>query len=79
MTIQAAGSFIKLDASVTEGLASDPARAQHVASTVRMLHGIGLSVYAEGVSADDEAVSLWDCGVDGITGPAVRSRRDTAP
>lgn len=77
--LEAGLDFIKLDASVTEGLASDPARAQHVASTVRMLHGIGLSVYAEGVSADDDAVSLWDCGVDGITGPAVRSRRDTAP
>jgi EAL domain-containing protein (putative c-di-GMP-specific phosphodiesterase class I) len=60
--------FVKLDASLTEGLAKDEARSQHVAGSVRMLHGIGLRVYAE-VDADPrDAFALWEAGVDGITG-----------
>lgn len=63
--------FVKLDASFTEGLAGDQARSQHVAQSVRMLHGIGLKVYAEGVSSQDDAQALWGCAVDGVTGPVV--------
>jgi EAL domain-containing protein (putative c-di-GMP-specific phosphodiesterase class I) len=60
--------FVKLDASLTEGLAKDEARSQHVAGSVRMLHGIGLRVYAE-VDADPrDALALWEAGVDAITG-----------
>ena len=73
--LEAGLDFIKLDASVTEGLSRDSARAQHVAGTVRMLHGIGLSVYAEGVADADDAEALWVAGVDGITGPAVQVQR----
>ena len=71
--LEAGLDFIKIDASMTEGLATDAVRAQHVASTVRMLHGIGLSVYAEGVAAQADAAALWQAGVDGITGPAVQT------
>jgi len=70
--------FVKLDASLLHGLASDEARAQHVAGTVRMLHGIGLRVYAEGVSEVDDAAALWAVGVDGITGPVVQAGRGAA-
>ncbi|TDM06710.1 MAG: hypothetical protein C4K60_19655 [Ideonella sp. MAG2] len=64
--------FIKLDASTIEGLASDRARAQHIEGMTRMLHGIGLSVFAEGVIDTLDAQVLWECGVDGITGPVVQ-------
>ncbi len=67
--------FVKLDASLLQGLSSDAARAQHVAGTVRMLHGIGLRVYAEGVSEVDDAAALWAAGVDGLTGPVVQGPR----
>jgi diguanylate cyclase (GGDEF)-like protein len=63
--------FVKLDASFVEGLSADPARREHVAGAVRMLHGIGLKVYAEGVTSSDDAASLDGCGLDGITGPVV--------
>jgi EAL domain-containing protein (putative c-di-GMP-specific phosphodiesterase class I) len=63
--------FVKLDASMLQGLAQENARAQHVATTVRMLHGIGLKVYAEGVSDPADAAELWNCQVDGMTGPVV--------
>ena len=70
--LEAGLDFIKLDASTTEGLASDRARAQHIEGMTRMLHGIGLSVFAEGVIDTLDAQVLWECGVDGITGPVVQ-------
>jgi diguanylate cyclase (GGDEF)-like protein len=73
--LEAGLDFVKLDASLLLGLASDDARAQHVAGTVRMLHGIGLRVYAEGVTEVDDAAALWACGVDGLTGPVVQASR----
>jgi EAL domain-containing protein (putative c-di-GMP-specific phosphodiesterase class I) len=63
--------FVKLDASFVEGLAADHARRDHVTGAVRMLHGIGLKVYAEGVSSSEDAEALAGCGLDGLTGPVV--------
>ncbi len=63
--------YVKLDASVVHAVGSDPARATFVASTATMLHGLGIRVYAEGVADADDAQALWDCRVDGITGPWV--------
>lgn len=63
--------FVKLDASFVEGLSADNARREHVAGAVRMLHGIGLKVYAEGVTSSDDAEALVGCGLDGLTGPVV--------
>ena len=71
--LEAGLDFVKLDASLVTGLAADDARAHHVAGTVRMLHGIGLKVYAEGVIDADDAAALWQVGVDGITGPVVQA------
>ena len=73
--LEAGLDFVKLDASLVQGIANDEARAQHVAGTVRMLHGIGLQVYAEGVTEAEDAARLWQCGVDGLTGPVVRAGR----
>ena len=73
--LEAGLDFVKLDASLLHGLSTDEARAQHVAGTVRMLHGIGLRVYAEGVSEVDDAAALWAVGVDGLTGPVVQLGR----
>lgn len=63
--------FVKLDASFVEGLSEDHARREHVAGAVRMLHGIGLKVYAEGVTSSEDATALVGCGLDGLTGPVV--------
>jgi EAL domain-containing protein (putative c-di-GMP-specific phosphodiesterase class I) len=40
-----------------------------------MLHGIGLRVYAEGVTDVDDAAALWAVGVDGLTGPVLQASR----
>jgi len=73
--LEAGLDFVKLDASLLQGLAADEARAQHVAGTVRMLHGIGLRVYAEGVTDVADATALWAAGVDGLTGPVLQASR----
>lgn len=63
--------YVKLDASVSQGVAHDKARAAFVSATAGMLHGLGLKVYAEGVQDRADIPALHDCGVDGVTGPAV--------
>ena len=73
--LEAGLDFVKLDASLLQGLAGDEARALHVTGTVRMLHGIGLRVYAEGVTDVADATALWAAGVDGLTGPVLQASR----
>ncbi|MFM2065565.1 MAG: hypothetical protein RLZZ584_474 [Pseudomonadota bacterium] len=64
--------FVKLDASVVRGTAGNDARSAVVRGMVSMLHGLGLSVYAEGIEKAEDIDALWQCGLDGVTGPAVR-------
>jgi EAL domain-containing protein (putative c-di-GMP-specific phosphodiesterase class I)/GGDEF domain-containing protein len=64
--------YVKLDASVVQGVAADGARAAFVSGMVTMLHSLGLQVYGEGVSDADDLAALWTCGLDGATGPAIK-------
>lgn len=64
--------YVKLDASVIQGVAQDAARSAFVGGTVAMLRSLGLQVYAEGVEEAEDLQALWPCGVDGATGPAVK-------
>jgi diguanylate cyclase (GGDEF)-like protein len=61
--------YVKLDAAIVQGVGSDENRAAFVRGTVTLLHGLSLQVYAEGVSSAADAQRLWDCGIDGATGP----------
>ncbi len=70
--------YVKLDASVIAAVGSDAARATFVASTVTLLHGLGMAVYAEGVADAADAQALWDGRVDGITGPWVSATHGAA-
>ncbi len=64
--------YVKLDSSVIQGVAQDEARQAFVTGTASMLRSLGLAVYAEGVSDEQDLAQLWHCGVDGATGPAVK-------
>ncbi|MEY4764975.1 MAG: hypothetical protein RI907_1648 [Pseudomonadota bacterium] len=64
--------YVKLDASVVQGVSQDANRAAFVSATVGMLHGLGLLVMAEGVTETADIPALKQAGVDGWTGPAVR-------
>ena len=68
--------YVKLDASVVAAVGGDAARATFVASSVTMLHGLGLAVYAEGVTNGLDAQALLARGLDGLTGPWVSARRE---
>lgn len=71
--LEAGLDYVKLDASVVRDVAHDTARQALVRGTVTLLHGLGLQVYAEGVQDPADLSRLWDCGIDGATGPAVRA------
>lgn len=70
--LEAGLDYVKLDATMTQGLAADAPRAQFVAGTVLMLRGMGLMVIAEGVADAADLAALWAVEIDGATGPAVR-------
>jgi len=61
--------YVKLDAAMVAGVGSDEHRLTFVRGTVTLLHGLSLQVYAEGVDNEADAKALWECGVDGATGP----------
>jgi len=63
--------YVKLDRSLSLGIAQDARRAEFLRGLVWMLHGLGIAVHAEGVSDAADADALWACGVDGQTGPWV--------
>lgn len=61
--------YVKLDAALVRGVASDPAARRFVDGSVTLLHALSVAVCAEGVNDADDAQTLWACGVDAITGP----------
>lgn len=66
--------YVKLDRSLSLGIAEEPRRAEFLRGLVWMLHGLGIAAYAEGVADGADAEALWQCGVDGQTGPWVSER-----
>lgn len=66
--------FIKLDARFVRGSADDQATRSFVQGAVQMVHALGIAAYAEGVSTPEDIAALWECGIDGVTGPAVQWR-----
>nr|WP_295077727.1 LapD/MoxY N-terminal periplasmic domain-containing protein [uncultured Roseateles sp.] len=66
---QAGLDYVKLDVAVVSGVSGDPARAAFVRGMVVMLRSLALKVYAEGVVDAMDVQALWDCELDGVTGP----------
>ena len=71
--------YVKLDASVVAGVGTDDHRATFVRGTVTLLHGLSLLVYAEGVADAADAKMLWECGIDGATGPWISAQQGAMP
>jgi diguanylate cyclase (GGDEF)-like protein len=66
--------YVKLDSSVTRAVSEDANSASFVKNTVMLLHGLSLQVYAEGVVSEADLKTLWECGLDGVTGPHITER-----
>ncbi|MFN3811961.1 MAG: LapD/MoxY N-terminal periplasmic domain-containing protein [Roseateles asaccharophilus] len=71
---QAGLDYVKLDAAVVVGVSGDAARAAFVRGMVIMLRSLALKVYAEGVVEALDVQALWDCELDGVTGPWATSQ-----
>jgi len=63
--------YVRIDARFLAGIAREPQVRRHAEGLVALLRGIGLGIYAEGVSDADDLRVLWALGFDGATGPAV--------
>lgn len=66
--------YVKLDAAVIRGIGDDAARAGFVRGLATLLHSLSLQVLAEGVASEADAKALWQCGIDGQTGPWVSAQ-----
>ncbi|MFY7867303.1 bifunctional diguanylate cyclase/phosphodiesterase [Roseateles sp.] len=66
---QAGLDYVKLDAAVVTGVSGDAARAAFVRGMLVMLRSLALKVYAEGLRDEMDVQALWDCELDGVTGP----------
>lgn len=75
---EASIDYVKLDAAVAHGVAGHPERAAFVSGMVAMLHGLAIQVMAEGVANESDALALWACGVDGLTGPWISAQHAAA-
>jgi len=67
--------YVKLDASVVQGVAGDNERANYLKSVVAMVHGLSMKALAEGVADPADVQLLWQIGFDGVTGPWASAAR----
>jgi EAL domain-containing protein (putative c-di-GMP-specific phosphodiesterase class I) len=66
--------YVKLDASLCRGVAGNEAARDFVKSTVTLLHALSVQAQAEGVVEEADALALFACGVDAVTGPWASAR-----
>jgi len=66
--------YVRIDARHLAGIGNDAAVLRHAEGLLTLLRGIGLRVYAEGVTQLEDLQVLWALGFDGATGPAVAPR-----
>ena len=66
---QAGLDYVKLDVAVVTGVSADVGRAAFVRGMLVMLRSLALKVYAEGLVDPLDVQALWDCKLDGVTGP----------
>lgn len=67
--------YIKVDASFIHGLDDNAGNRTFLKGLASIVHGIGLTVIAEGVATAGELEALKGTGFDGATGPAIRAQQ----
>ena len=65
--------YIKIDASLIRNIESNTGNQAFLKGLCLIAHSIGLITIAEGVQSDKELNTLPALGIDGMTGPAVKS------
>lgn len=64
--------YLKVEASFVRSIDSNPGNQAFLKGLATIAHGIGLQVYAQGVSSRAELDTLALLGFDGATGPAIK-------
>ena len=62
---------VKVDPQHLLGVAHDEGVRTYVQALVRLIHGLGAQAFAGGVADEQDLQTLWQCGFDAVTGPAV--------
>jgi diguanylate cyclase (GGDEF)-like protein len=65
-------NYVKVDASFTRRLETNPGNQAFLKGVGSIAHGIGLLMVAEGVTSESEFTVLSAVGFDGATGPGVK-------
>ena len=68
---QAGVDYVKVDARHLRGVAGDEAVRGYAQSLIALIHGLGMSALAEGITDPRDLHALWALGFDGATGPAL--------
>ncbi|SDK85664.1 EAL domain, c-di-GMP-specific phosphodiesterase class I (or its enzymatically inactive variant) [Modicisalibacter muralis] len=67
-------AYIKVDVSLVRNIHLQPQAQPFLRGIATVSHAIGMLVIGEGVTGDEERETLFDLGLDGVTGPGVRIR-----
>ncbi|HTJ97351.1 MAG TPA: EAL domain-containing protein [Rhodocyclaceae bacterium] len=66
--------YLKVDSSFIRGIDSNNGNQAFLKGLSSIAHTIGLLVFAEGVTSENELLALSGLGFDGATGPAVKEK-----
>ncbi|MBF7052978.1 EAL domain-containing protein [Halomonas sp. KAO] len=65
-------SFLKFDRSLVQGIEASPEQQTVLLGMATLCRALGVLTIAEGVASDIERQTVFDLGLDGVTGPGVR-------
>ncbi|WNL40105.1 EAL domain-containing protein [Halomonas sp. PAMB 3232] len=66
-------TYLKVDASLVRDIHASAEQQSILRGLTTLCHSLGLLVIAEGVKSEEELAQLFRMGIDGVTGPAIRT------
>ncbi|MFG6137236.1 EAL domain-containing protein [Halomonas sp. B23F22_10] len=70
-------AYLKLDSSLTQGISDSHEQQTILRGMATLCHSLGTLAIAEGVETHDQAGTLFEVGLDGVTGPGIRHNDKT--
>ncbi|MBA2778939.1 EAL domain-containing protein [Billgrantia kenyensis] len=67
-------SFMKIDGALSQGIESRSDQQSLLRGMATLAHSLGIMAIAEGVESQTAANTLFELGLDGVTGPGIRYR-----
>ncbi|RAH38157.1 EAL domain-containing protein [Halomonas sp. SL1] len=65
-------AYLKIDSSLVQGIQDAHNQQTILRGMATLCHSLGMLAIAEGVESEDETRTLFELGLDGVTGPGVR-------